>query len=356
MSTDRPISIGGRAVGPGRPTYIVAELSANHNGNFDRAVRTIEAAAEAGADAVKLQTYTADTLTIDSNRPDFVVGGEGPWAGRTLHDLYTEAHTPWEWHEALFEAGRAAGVEVFSTPFDDTAVGLLERLDAPAYKIASFELTDDALLRRVATTGKPVILSTGMAELEEIAHAVAVLQGAGAQDIILLWCTSSYPTPDDSMNLSSIPALRIATGCLIGLSDHSLGTTAPVVAVTLGACFIEKHLTLDRADGGVDSHFSLQPEEFQALTRSVRRAEAMVGRASFRRPTVEEPNTVFRRSLYVVEQVCKGERFTAGNLRSIRPGYGLHPRFLDLFIGRTAARDIVRGSALDWSMLLEEES
>lgn len=351
MSARPAVLIGDRVLGPGHSAYIVAELSGNHNGDLDRAIRTIQAAAEAGADAVKLQTYTADTLTIDAEGPDFRVSGAGPWSGRTLYDLYQEAHTPWEWHAALFEAGRSAGVEVFSTPFDDTAVELLEGLGAPAYKIASFELPDDALLRRVAATGKPVILSTGMAGLEEITHAVDVLRQAGAEELILLWCTSSYPAPDSAMGLGSIPVLREVSGCLTGLSDHSLGTTAALVGVTLGACMIEKHLTLSRADGGVDSHFSLEPQELQQLVQEVRRAEAMVGQPSFRRPPAEEGSRVFRRSLYVVEDIVKGEPFTPRNLRSIRPGYGLPPKHLDVFLESRASRDIPRGTPLTWDML-----
>jgi N-acetylneuraminate synthase len=346
-----PVQIGSAAVGAGHRTYIVAELSGNHNGDLARAVETIHAIAESGADAVKLQTYRPDTITIDSDRPDFVVRGDGPWAGRTLYDLYEEAHTPYEWHERLFAEARARGLEVFSTPFDDTAVDLLESLGAPAYKVASFEMVDDALLRRVAATGKPVIFSTGMASMEEIAHALATVRAAGCNEVIVLRCTSSYPAPDAAMHLSSIPRLAQLTGCPVGLSDHSAGATAAVVAVALGACFIEKHFTLSRAAGGVDSHFSLEPAEFRGLVADVRRAEAMLGTPGFGPGLAEEGNTAFRRSLYVVADVAAGERLTRENVRSIRPGYGLSPRHLDSVIGLRAARAVPRGTPLAWSIV-----
>lgn len=345
-----PIRIGSRELGPGRPAYLVAELSGNHNGDFDRAMATVRAAADAGADAIKLQTYTADTLTIRSDKPDFVVPG-GPWGGRTLHDLYREAHTPWDWHAPLFAEAKRLGIDIFSTPFDRTAVELLESLGAPAHKIASFELVDDELLRAVAATRKPVILSTGMATREEVMHAVDVLRAGGSRELILLKCTSSYPAPDDAMRLSSIPLLAREVGCLVGLSDHSMGTLAPVAAVVLGACFIEKHFTLSRADGGVDSHFSLEPGEFRTLVTDVRRAEAMLGQASFGPGVAEEGSAVFRRSLYVVKDVAAGERFSADNVRSIRPGYGLAPRHLPDVIGRKAVRSIEQGTALAWDLV-----
>lgn len=345
------ITIGKRSIGPGEPCYVVAELSGNHNGSLDRAIETIHAAADAGADAIKLQTYTADTLTIRSDRPDFVVPGNGAWGGRTLYDLYEEAHTPWEWHERLFTEAHARGLEIFSTPFDATAVDLLERLNAPAYKIASFELVDDALLRAVAATGKPVILSTGMASLEEVAHAVGVLRAAGTRELVVLRCTSSYPAPDTAMHLATIPVLAQTLGCPIGLSDHSMGTVAPVVAVTLGACFIEKHFTLRRADGGVDSHFSLEPAELRSLVDDVRRAQEMRGEPRFGPGLAEEGSAVFRRSLYVVRDVAEGELLTSENVRSIRPGFGLSPRFLDMVLGRRAARGAARGTPLNWDLI-----
>ena len=342
------IRINQTEIGLGQPAYIVAELSGNHNGDLGRALETIRAAAAAGVNAIKLQTYTPETITIRCNTEDFIVGGDGPWSGRSLYDLYQEAHTPYEWHPALFQEGRRAGLDVFSTPFDSTAVDLLENLGAPAYKIASFEIIDDALLRYVARTGKPVIFSTGMATVEEIVHAVATLRSAGCREMVALRCTSSYPAPDDSMNLRSIPRLADITGCLVGLSDHSLGTTAPVVAVTIGACLIEKHFTLSRADGGVDSGFSLEPEELRQLVRDVRRAEAMLGDVKFGPGAAEEGNLSFRRSLYVVKDIASGETLTHENVRSIRPGFGLSPRYIDLVIGRAAKHDLRRGTPLRW--------
>ena len=345
------VRINDREIGSGHSTYLVAEMSGNHNGDLERAIDTVHAAADAGADAIKLQTYTPDTMTIDSGLPDFVVKGEGPWSGRTLYELYQEAHTPWDWHGRLFETARSRGMEVFSTPFDGTAVDLLESLDAPAYKIASFELVDDALLRRVARTGKPLIVSTGMATLEEIAHALDVVREAGGEEVVFLRCTSSYPTPDASMRLATIPLLSKVTGCPVGLSDHSLGNAASIVAITLGACLIERHFTLSRRDGGVDSHFSLEPEEFKALVREARRAEAMIGTAGFGASVAERDSIVFRRSLYVTADIAAGETFTQDNVRSIRPGHGLPPRHLPGILGRQAAKPLRRGSALRWDMV-----
>jgi len=348
------VQIGRRAIGRGHPAYIVAELSGNHNGDIERAVAIVRAAAAAGADAVKLQTYTADTITIRSDQPAFVVPGNGPWAGRTLHDLYQEAHTPWEWHARLFAEARGAGIEIFSTPFDPTAVAFLESLGAPAYKVASFELVDDSLLRKVAATGKPVVLSTGMANLEETTHAVETLRAAGCREMVLLRCTSSYPAPDASMMLATIPVMAETFDCPVGLSDHSVGVIAPVVALSLGACFIEKHLTLRRADGGVDSHFSAEPDEFADMVRNVRRAEAMIGTNKFGPGVEEEGNIVFRRSLFVVKDMAKGEPFTEENVRSIRPGFGLSPRYLDVALGKRATQPIARGTPLSWLLMCDE--
>jgi pseudaminic acid synthase len=341
-------SIAGRSIGVDAPCFIVAELSANHGGNLDRALASVRAAAEAGADAIKLQSYTADTITIRSSRPEFIVPKGTPWAGRTLTDLYEEAHLPWEWHAPIFAEAKRHGLIAFSTPFDHSAVELLESLQCPLYKIASPELVDDDLIRRVASLGKPVVMSTGMANLEEILHAVAVARSAGAEHIVLLRCTSSYPAPDESMQLVTLPALAAATGCLVGLSDHSLGIVAAIVAASLGACVIEKHFTLSRADGGVDSHFSLEPQELKELVDGVRRAERMLGEARFGPGVAEEGSVAFRRSLYVVADVDAGETLTRDNVRSIRPGYGLSPKYLDLVIGRKATRAIERGTPLDW--------
>jgi len=348
----RPVTIGDRTIGAGHPALVVAEMSGNHNGDVGRAVEIIHAAADAGADAVKLQTYTPDTMTIDCSRPEFVVPGGGPWGGRTLHDLYTEAHTPYAWHPRLFAAARARGIEIFSTPFDASAVRLLESLGVRVYKVASFELGDDALLRIVGGTGKPVILSTGMASLEEIAHAIGVLRAAGSGEVVVLKCTSAYPAPDAAMHLAALPALSQATGCAVGLSDHSLGTTACVVAVALGACLVEKHFTLSRADGGVDSHFSLEPAELRQLVTDVRRVEAMLGEPTFGPGLAEEGMLAFRRSLYVVEDVARGELLTERHVRAIRPGNGLAPRFLDVVLGRRAARDCPRGTPVTWDLVM----
>jgi pseudaminic acid synthase len=345
------ITIGERRIGADFPAYIVAELSGNHNGDLGRAIETVHAAADAGADALKLQTYTADTITIKCDRPDFIVGGTGPWGGMSLHELYDVAHTPWDWHERLFDVAASRGLQIFSTPFDATAVDFLSQLGAPAFKIASFEIVDDALLVAVAATGKPIILSTGMASLEEVAHAISVLRTAGAVETLVLRCTSSYPAPDDSMHLSTLGRLAEITEGPVGLSDHSLGSTAAVVAVTLGACFIEKHFTLSRADGGVDSHFSLEPSEFREMVDDVRRAEAMIGRPTFGPGVAEEGSAVFRRSLYVVEDIAAGMPLTPLNVRSIRPGFGMSPRYLDAVLGRRVVRDVVRGTPLSWDTI-----
>ncbi|MGE0552372.1 MAG: pseudaminic acid synthase [Gemmatimonadales bacterium] len=345
------IPFGRLAIGADQPCLLVAELSANHNGSLQRALSTIDAAKAAGADAIKLQTYTADTLTLDVDRPEFVVPSGGPWAGRRLHDLYREAHTPWEWHPMLFERAREIGLEVFSTPFDSTAVDLLESLDAPGYKIASFELTDDGLLVRVAATGKPVVMSTGMATEAEIAHAVEVLRSNGTRDLVLLHCTSAYPAPDESMALRAMRRLAALGGGPIGLSDHSEGIVAPIAAVALGAAMIEKHFTLARNEGGVDAHFSLEPAEFRALAKAVRRAELMLRNEVVGPGLAESGSVVFRRSLFVVEDLAEGDLITERHIRSIRPGHGLAPRHLDQLIGRRAARAAARGTPTSWDLI-----
>ncbi len=351
---DGVIQIGDRLIGSGCPVWLVAELSGNHGGDLGRAIETVQAAAEAGADAIKLQTYTPDSLTIDSDRPEFVVPGAGPWGGRTLYDLYQEGSTPWDWHEALFAAAEAAGITMFSSPFDAEAVRLLDELGSPVHKVASCELVDDGFLEDIAESKKPIIMSTGMAHQEEIAHALRVLDRAGAQDIVLLHCTSSYPAPDDSMNLRSIPALAAAFGRPVGLSDHSTGLVAPVVAVALGACVIEKHVTLDRAAGGVDSHFSIEPDELAVMVADVRRAETVLGHARVGPADAELANVEMRRSLFVVEPVRAGEPFTTDNVRSIRPGTGLAPRHLAEVVGQRAGRDIERGTPFAWDLLSPE--
>lgn len=339
--------IAGRAVGGGNPPYIVAELSGNHNGSIERALALVDVAATAGADALKLQTYTADTMTIDCDRPDFIVR-DGPWAGRRLYDLYGEASTPWEWHERLFDAAAAAGITVFSTPFDETAVEFLETLDPPAYKIASFELLDHALIRRVASTGKPIVMSTGMADDAEIGAAVAAARAAGASDLILLHCVSAYPAPAEEMNLRAIPRLRETFDVPVGLSDHTLGTEVAIAATALGACMIEKHVTLARADGGVDSAFSLEPDELAHLVTATRTAFAALGDGAGRRPRSEDSSAVFRRSLYVVRDVAAGAALGAADVRAIRPGHGIAPHHRQAVLGRIAVRDIARGTPLTW--------
>lgn len=342
--------IGQRKIGSAFPCYIIAELSANHGGSLDRALETVRAAAETGADAIKVQTYTANTITFNSDRPEFRIP-TGPGAGMTLYDLYEKAHLPWEWHAPIFAEARRLGLTAFSTPFDVTAVDFLESLGVPAYKVASFELVDDELLARVAATGKPVVLSTGMASLEEIAHAVMVLRRAGTQDLAVLKCTSSYPAPDSAMNLAAIPMLASVTGAVVGLSDHSLGIAAPVVARTLGAAVIEKHFTLVREPDDVDGAFSLTPDEFREMVHSVRRAEAMLGTAQFGSGVYETTSMTFRRSLYAVADIKTGEALTPQNVRSIRPGHGLAPRFRSVILGRVATQDIPRGTPIAWDLV-----
>ncbi len=344
------IQIGDRLIGPGHPPYVVAEMSGNHNGDLGRALALMDAAAEAGADAVKLQTYTADTLTIDHDGPDFLIKG-GLWDGRSLYDLYEEAHTPWAWHEALFRRGRELGVEVFSSPFDETAIAFLEDLGAPAHKIASFEMTDHALLRKAAETGKPLVVSTGMANAREIAESVEVIREAGCKQVVLLHCVSGYPTEPKDINLRTMPELARRFGTVPGLSDHTHGTAVSVASIALGACFIEKHFTLRRADGGPDSAFSLEPEEFKELTRACHTAWEALGRVHFDLKGSERGNQVFRRSLYVVADVPAGGALDETNVRSIRPGYGLAPKHLPTVTGRRAARALKRGEALAWDMI-----
>jgi N-acetylneuraminate synthase len=346
-----PFRIGHREIGPGRPVYVIAELSANHGGSLEQAVRLVRAAHAAGADAVKLQTYTADTLTIRSDRPEFRIGGGTLWDGRTLHDLYGEAYTPWEWQPQLKAVADDLGLDLFSTPFDPTAVAFLERMDVPAYKVASFELVDLPLIETIARTGKPMIMSTGMATLAEIAEAGDAARRGGAGGIALLKCTSAYPAPPEDMNLRTIPHLAEAFGVPAGLSDHTLGIAVPMAAVALGACIIEKHFTLSRREPGPDSAFSLEPQEFQAMVEGVRTAERAVGTIHYGPSGQDESSRVFRRSLYVVEDIQAGEPFTERNVRSIRPGLGLPPKFLGEVLGRRAAGDIARGTPLHWGLL-----
>lgn len=335
------------------PTYVVAELSANHNQSFDQAVAIIEAARIAGADAVKLQTYTADTLTISSSEDCFRVVGGTLWDGRNLHELYSEAYTPWEWQPKLKEIANSLRLDLFSSPFDNSAVDFLERMAVPAYKIASFEIVDLPLIRRVAITGKPVIISTGMASLEEIDEAVKTFHLAGGRQLVLLKCTSAYPAPLQEMNLRTIPHLAQTYGVPIGLSDHTLGIAAPVAAVALGAVMVEKHLTLSRSISGPDSAFSLEPSEFKEMVDAIRDVEKALGRVSYGAGLNESRSRNFRRSLFVVRDVQSGEAFTYENVRSIRPAHGLHTRHLEEVVGRHAARDIKCGTPLSWSLVAD---
>ena len=340
-----------RLIGPGQPVYIIAELSANHHHDFDRAARLIGVAKDAGADAIKLQTYTPDTITIRSDRSEFRIGGGTLWDGRSLYELYGEAFTPWEWQPKLKRMANDAGLALFSSPFDATAVDFLEEMDVPAYKVASFELVDIPLIRKMARTGKPLIMSTGMATSEEIEEALAAAREESATDIALLKCTSAYPSPADEMNLRTIPELARKFGVPAGLSDHTVGIAVPVAAVALGACIIEKHLTLSRSDQGPDSAFSLEPDEFRAMVDAVRFAEKALGVARFGPSAPEHPSLAFRRSLFVVEDVKSGEAFTSKNVRSIRPAHGLHTRHLSAILGRRAVRDIDRGTPLSWDLV-----
>jgi len=350
MPNHPEIEIAGRKIGPGHPPYVICELSGNHNGSLDRALAMVDAAADTGADAIKIQTYTADTLTIDVDRPEFRIQG-GLWDGRSLYELYQEAHTPFEWHAAIFERARERGVTIFSSPFDETAVDLLADLDAPAYKIASFEAVDLPLIRYAAAKGKPLIISTGLANMAEIAAARDAALGAGAPQVLLLHCVSSYPAVFEDANLRTIADMEARFGSPVGLSDHTPGVAAAVAAVALGACAVEKHFTLARADGGPDAAFSLEPQEFAALVRDCNDAWKALGRAQYDVLGSERGSLMFRRSLYVTADVRAGEPLTRDNVRSIRPGAGLPPAHLDEVLGRPATRDIARGEPLAWEMV-----
>lgn len=347
----KPIEIEKRCVGPGNPVYIIAELSGNHNQDFDEAVRLIQAAYDAGADAVKLQTYTPDTITLSCDSEYFRVGEGLLWNGEELYTLYGKAYTPWEWQPELKKISREIGIPLFSTPFDPSSVEFLEKMQVPAYKIASFEVTDIPLIQQVAATGKPVILSTGMATLGEIDEAVSCIRETGNNQIALLKCTSAYPALPEEMNISTIPHMAETFDVPVGLSDHTLGIAVPVAAVALGACIVEKHLTLSRSTPGPDSAFSLEPDEFRAMVDAIRVAEKALGRVNYQVTEQERASRRFRRSLFVVRDIKKGEVFTPENVRSIRPGHGLHPRFIDTVIGKHALRDCKRGTPLAWDMV-----
>lgn len=344
--------IANRDVGTGHPPFVIAEMSGNHNQSLDRALEIVEAAARTGAHAIKLQTYTADTMTLNINEGDFRISDPGSlWANRSLYDLYEEAHTPWEWHGPLFKRARELGLIPLSTPFDDTAVDFLESLDAPVHKIASFENTDIPLIRKVAATGKPIIISTGMASVGELAESVAAARAAGCKDLILLKCTSTYPAKPDNINLRTIPHLREMFGCEVGLSDHTMGAGVAAAAVALGAVAVEKHFTLSRADGGVDSAFSAEPHEMRDLVQACDDAFRALGAVRYGTTKAEEGSKAFRRSLYVAQDMAPGDRLDRSNLRAIRPGFGLPPKFLDELLGKPVKKAIKRGTPMSWDLV-----
>lgn len=338
------------------PVYLIAEMSGNHNQSLERALDIIDAAADAGANAVKLQTYTADTMTLKIDRPGFVIDDpQSPWAGQHLYDLYQEAHTPWEWHEPLMERAQSHGMDCFSTPFDATAVDFLTRLNVPAFKVASFEMTDTPLVRRIAETGKPIIISTGMATVAEIGHTVEEARSAGAGEIILLKCTSTYPSTPENSNLATIPNMRETFACEVGLSDHTLGCGVAIASVALGVRVIEKHFTLSRADGGVDSEFSMEPDEFRMMRNEVDRAVKAIGEVTYGGTETEGPSRQFRRSLYIADDLAVGDVLTESNLRAIRPGYGLPPDLLVSLLGKRVARPIDKGTPASWDIFLPQD-
>jgi N-acetylneuraminate synthase len=347
------IQINGRNIGAGERPYLIAEMSGNHNHSLDRALEIVDAAAESGADAIKLQTYTADTMTLDLHSKDFVIDDPASlWHGRQLYELYEEAHTPWDWHRPIMERAHIHGMDCFSTPFDFTAVDFLEELDVPAYKIASFEMTDLPLIRKVAATGKPMIISTGMGSVAEIGDAVTAARDAGATDQVILKCTSTYPATPENSNLATIPNMRETFGCEVGLSDHTMGCGVAVASAAFGVCVIEKHFTLRRADGGVDSAFSMEPHEFRLMREEVDRAWQAIGTVTYGGVCAEESSRIFRRSLYIAKDIKAGEALNESNLRAVRPGYGLPPKFLDTLLGKRVARDVAAGSRADWSMFV----
>jgi N-acetylneuraminate synthase len=346
------IRIGQRLLGASHRPFIIAEMSGNHNQSLERALQIVDAAAAAGVDAVKLQTYTADTMTIDVNMPGFVIRDpDSLWAEKQLYQLYQQAHTPWDWHGPILQRAASLGLSCFSSPFDETAVDFLQSLGVPAFKIASFENTDLPLIRKVAATGKPMIISTGMATAAELDESVRAAREAGCRDLILLKCTSTYPATPENTNINTIPHLRALFGCEVGLSDHTMGIGVAVAAVALGATVIEKHFTLRRADGGVDSAFSMEPEEMRALVVESERAWQSMGTITYGSSESEKKSLAFRRSLYVVQDMRAGEQFTPDNLRAIRPGFGLPPKFLTLALGRIVTTNVKRGTPLSWEML-----
>jgi N-acetylneuraminate synthase len=352
MSNYAEIKISGRAIGRGHAPFVIAEMSGNHNQSLDRALEIVEAAAKTGAHALKIQTYTPDTMTLDLDEREFHIGDPNSlWAGTSLYRLYGEAYTPWEWHKPIFDRARELGMIPFSTPFDDTAVDFLESLDVPCYKIASFENTDLPLIRRVAATGKPLIISTGMASIAELDDTVRAAREAGCKDLILLKCTSTYPATAENTNILTIPHLRELFDCEVGLSDHTMGGGVSVASVALGATVVEKHFTLSRADGGVDSAFSMEPAEMAQLVVETERAWQALGQVAYGPTEAEKKSIQFRRSLYIVKDLKAGDTLTKDNVRAIRPGLGLSTKYYGVLLGKRVVRDIPRGTAASWDML-----
>ncbi len=350
--THKEIIVDDRRVGSGQPVYVIAEMSANHNQDFDKAVEIIYAAKDAGVDAIKIQTYTPDTITINSDNKYFQIGKGTIWEGQNLYNLYKEAYTPWKWQPRLKSIANSIGLAFFSSPFDKTAVDFLEKMDVSVYKIASPEIIDIPLIRYIAGTGKAIIMSTGMATLSEIDEAVATAREAGCKELALLKCTSAYPADPSEMNLRTIPHMSDAFCLPVGLSDHTLGIAVPVAAVALGACIIEKHLTLSRSDTGPDSAFSLEPQEFKAMVEAVRMTEKAIGQINYKVTEKEAVSRDFRRSLFIIKDMKAGESFTEENVRSIRPGNGLHTRYLEQVIGRKANQDVKKGTPVMWNLLI----
>lgn len=352
MNTRHAFEIAGRPIGQGHSPFVIAEMSGNHNQSLERALEIVEAAAKTGAHALKIQTYTPETMTLDiAEREFFIADKNSLWKGKSLFQLYGEAYTPWEWHKPIFDRARELGIIAFSTPFDDTSVDFLESLDVPCYKIASFENTDIPLIRKVASTGKPMIISTGMASVAEIDETVRAARDAGCKDLVLLKCTSTYPATPTNTNILSIPHMRALFGCEVGLSDHTMGVGVSVASVALGATVVEKHFTLNRADGGVDSSFSMEPAEMSSLVVETERAWQALGSVSYGATAAEEKSKVFRRSLYVAEDMKAGDILTPANLRAIRPGLGLPPKFMEIVMGKAVKVDVKKGTALFWDLL-----
>ena len=351
MNSQIDITISGKKIGLNHSPFIIAEMSGNHNQSLERALEIVEAAAKSGAHALKIQTYTPDTMTLDLNEREFHISDpKSLWAGTSLYELYGQAYTPWEWHKSIFDRARELGIIAFSTPFDETAVDFLESLDVPCYKIASFENTDLPLIRRVAATGKPLIISTGMASIAELDDTVKAAREAGCRDLILLKCTSTYPATASNTNILTIPHMRELFGCEVGLSDHTMGVGVSVASIALGATVIEKHFTLNRNDGGVDSSFSMEPIEMEQLVLETERAWQAMGQVSYGATEAEQKSIVFRRSLYIVQDLKAGDVLTKDNIRAIRPGLGLATKYLDIVLNKTLNRDVVKGTALSWDL------